>query len=76
MCFIEQIVSSGLAPGLVRNVGVSNYDEVALRQMHGLLCLGRFWCGNIVVVGVHMALRLSFCLFNFPFSMSFGIFLV
>eukprot|EP00913_Durusdinium_trenchii_P010276 g9637.t1 len=26
--------------GLVRNVGVSNYDEAALRQMHGLLMRG------------------------------------
>ncbi|CAE7801614.1 unnamed protein product, partial [Symbiodinium necroappetens] len=26
--------------GIVRNVGVSNYDETALREMHALLCLG------------------------------------
>ena len=26
--------------GLVRNVGVSNFDEAQLRKMHGLLCPG------------------------------------
>ena len=31
---------TAVAPGLVKNVGVSNFDEPALRQMHQLLILG------------------------------------
>jgi len=44
------VCPSGTAaePGLVKNVGVSNYDEPALRQMHQLLPLASNMIRRIV----------------------------